>query len=480
MSNLHFEKIDDYRHRIVRRGRMNVPGLIYASDAMLRDIRKDKSPEQVANVAHLPGIIGASIAMPDIHWGYGFPIGGVAAFDPDEGVLSPGGVGYDINCGVRLMRTGLRRADVADELEDLSLALHGAIPSGLGSQSHRKLTKKELDRVLVQGARWAVREGYGTNADLEVIEESGCIGGADAAAISERAKERGRPQLGSLGSGNHFCELGVVDEIYDERIAEAYGLAPGQVTVMIHSGSRGLGYQVCDESIRVMIKAAQRYKIELPDRQLCAAPLSSPEAADYFVAMACAINFAFANRQMMTHFVREALSKYFGESPQNLGLELVYDVCHNIAKWEEHLVDGEMKRVCVHRKGATRAFGPGHDKVPERYREVGQPVLVPGDMGRYSYVLAGTEVAMRETFGSSCHGAGRRMSRKAAKKAARGRPIFRELRQAGIFVRSDSKMTVAEEMPEAYKDVADVVGVMHGAGVARKVAKLVPLAVVKG
>ena len=474
---LTFERVDAYRWRIPARGKMNVPGLIYASERMMRDIRSDKSPEQVANVAQLPGIVGASLAMPDMHWGYGFPIGGVAAFDPEHGVLSPGGVGYDINCGVRLLRTTLPKASIVDDLEALSLALHRAIPSGVGSQSHRKLSASELDAVLDQGARWAVAAGYGSAADLEVIEEGGRLAGADADAVSDRAKARGRPQLGSLGSGNHFCELGYVAEIYDDDAASAFGLALDTVTVMIHSGSRGLGYQVCDDSLRSMLQASKRYGIHLPDRQLCAAPLESPEAKRYFSAMACAVNFAFANRQMMTHFVREAMTKYLGS---RAALELVYDVCHNIAKWETHEVDGEQRRLCVHRKGATRAFGPNHPSVPKRYRHVGQPVLVPGDMGRYSYVLAGTEAAMLQTFGSSCHGAGRRMSRAQAKKLAGGRPLFQEMRQRGVFVRSDSKRTVAEEMPEAYKDVADVVDVMHGAGIATRVAKLVPLAVVKG
>jgi tRNA-splicing ligase RtcB (3'-phosphate/5'-hydroxy nucleic acid ligase) len=467
-----------YQYEIPRSGAMRVPGLIFASPAMLSDLRADKSLQQVVNVATLPGIVNYSIAMPDIHWGYGFPIGGVAAFDPDEGVLSPGGVGYDINCGVRLLRSNLHREEVEGVLAELSLELHGAIPSGVGSKSHRKLTADELDRVLVRGAEWAVENGYGDRADLEVIEEGGRMGGADPDAVSARAKERGRPQLGSLGSGNHFCELGVVSEIYDAQAAEEFGLRHDTVTVMIHSGSRGLGYQICDESLRAMIRASERYGIDLPDRQLCAAPLRSPEASAYFAAMAAAINFAFANRQMMTHFAREAISRFFGR--RDLGLELVYDVCHNIAKWETHVVDGEARRLCVHRKGATRAFGPGHPDVPARYQSAGQPVLVPGDMGRYSYVLAGTERAMDLTFGSSCHGAGRMMSRGQARRAARGRSIFQDLQGRGIYVRSDSKRTVAEEISEAYKDVADVVEVIHAAGIARKVARLLPLAVVKG
>ena len=475
---IELERIDDFRYRIPRRGAMRVPGLIFASRELMADIRHDRSTEQVVNVAHLPGIIGHSIAMPDIHWGYGFPIGGVAAFDADEGVLSPGGVGYDINCGVRLLASRLDRRALDGRLPQLASALHRAIPSGVGSKSHRRLTAAELDRVLVRGAGWAVAEGYGRAEDLENAEERGNIEGAEPDEISDRAKERGRPQLGSLGSGNHFCELGYVAEVYDGAAADAFGLAEGGVTVMIHSGSRGLGYQVCDDSLRAMLRAADKYKIELPDRQLAAAPLWSDEARRYRAAMTGAINFAFANRQMMTHFVREAMAAFTGED--DVRLDLVYDVCHNIAKWERHKVDGEERLVCVHRKGATRAFGPGHPGVPEPYRAVGQPVLVPGDMGRYSFVLAGTERAMEETFGSSCHGAGRRMSRAQAKKTARGRPIFRELEERGIYVRSDSAATVAEEIPEAYKDVAGVVEVMHGAGIARKVAKLVPLAVVKG
>ncbi|MEM7152861.1 MAG: RtcB family protein [Myxococcota bacterium] len=477
---IRFERIDDCRWEIPREGGMRVPGRVYASAAMIDDIRRDKSPEQVANVAHLPGIVGHSLAMPDMHWGYGFPIGGVAAFDEDEGVLSPGGVGYDINCGVRLLRSNLKIDDVRTELERLSVALYHAVPCGLGRGSRLKLSERELDHVMEQGAAWAVQQGHGRPEDLKTIEEGGCFPGADPDRVSERARTRGRPQLGSLGSGNHFCELGYVAEVFDDDTAAAYGLHEGELTLMLHSGSRGLGHQICDDSLKRMLKASAQYGIELPDRQLCAAPLRSPEAQDYFAAMACAVNFAFANRQVMTSFAREALSEALRMGDDELGLEVVYDVCHNIAKWEEHEVDGEMRRLCVHRKGATRAFGPGHRQVPKAYRAVGQPVLVPGDMGRYSYVLAGTERAMKETFGSSCHGAGRRLSRAKAKRQAKGRPLFEELRQQGVFVQADSKRTVAEELPEAYKDVANVVDVMHDAGIARKVAKLVPVAVIKG
>jgi tRNA-splicing ligase RtcB (3'-phosphate/5'-hydroxy nucleic acid ligase) len=475
-----FEQIDAFRWRIPARGGMNVPGLVFASAPMLASISGDRSPEQVVNVAHLPGIVGHSIAMPDMHWGYGFPIGGVAAFDEHDGVLSPGGVGYDINCGVRLLRSNIDRDEAVRRLEELSVALYQAIPCGVGSQGRVRLSPKELDQVLEQGASWCVRDGYGRPADLEVLEEHGCMQGADPGRVSQRAKDRGQPQLGSLGSGNHFAELAYVSEIFDAKAAAAFGLQQDAVTLMIHSGSRGLGHQTCDDALRRMLKASQKYGIDLPDRQLCSAPLSSTEARDYFAAMACAINFAFANRQMMTHFAREALAQHFGRSDDALGLDVVYDVCHNIAKWETHEVDGARRRLCVHRKGATRAFGPGHPDVPERYRAIGQPVLVPGDMGRYSYVLMGTERAMKETFGSSCHGAGRRMSRMLAKKTARGRNIFEELRELGIIVQAQSKRTMAEEIPEAYKDVTEVVDVMDGAGIAKKVVKLVPLAVVKG
>lgn len=478
--SIRLEPLDAWRYRIPREGGMRVPGMVYASAAMIDDIGEDQSLQQVANVAHLPGIVGHSLAMPDVHWGYGFPIGGVAAFDEDEGVISPGGVGYDINCGVRLLRSELHVDDVRPKLEALSVALFHAVPGGLGRGSHRRLKPKELERVMLRGARWAVDEGYGDAEDLDVIEEGGCLPGADPAKVSERARARGMPQLGSLGSGNHFCELGYVAEVLDEAAAASFGLRLGGVTLMIHSGSRGLGHQICEDSLRRMLEASARYGIVLPDRQLCAAPLGSPEAADYFAAMACATNFAFANRQMMTGFARQALEDHLRCSESELGLRVVYDVCHNIAKWEEHEVDGQRRRLCVHRKGATRAFGPGHPQVPAAYRDVGQPVLVPGDMGRYSYVLVGTARAMQETFGSSCHGAGRRLSRNAAKRAARGRPVFQELRERGIFVQAESKVTVAEEISEAYKDVADVVDVMHAAGIARKVAKLVPLAVIKG
>jgi tRNA-splicing ligase RtcB (3'-phosphate/5'-hydroxy nucleic acid ligase) len=477
---MNFEKIDANRWLIPQTGDMRVPALVFASETMLQQIRDDKSPQQLVNVAQLPGIVKYAIGMPDIHWGYGFPIGGVAAFDADEGVVSPGGVGYDINCGVRLLRTNLQRDEVQPRLSDLSLALFHCIPSGVGAGTRDKLDKASLKQVLQTGARWCIERGWGFPEDLEAIEEQGCMQENDPALISERAYERGMPQLGSLGSGNHFCEISFVEEIYDTQAAAAFGLFEQQITVMIHSGSRGLGYQVCDDYLRRMLAASQQYGIALPDRQLCAAPLHSHEANEYLTAMACAVNYAFANRQTLAHRVRELLMQFFGYSETELAARLVYDVCHNIAKFEEHTVDGKKRRLCVHRKGATRAFPKGHTALPEAYRDIGQPVLIPGDMGRYSYVLVGQPKSMQESFGSSCHGAGRHMSRAQAKKYARGHSIFRELQERGIYVRSDSVATVAEEISEAYKDVAEVVEVVDNAGLASKVAKLVPMAVVKG
>ncbi|HEY3174396.1 MAG TPA: RtcB family protein [Candidatus Polarisedimenticolia bacterium] len=474
-------RLDEHRWEIPRRGSMRVPGRIYANERMIGAMREDQALQQVANVAALPGIVNYSIAMPDMHWGYGFPIGGVAAFDMESGVISPGGVGYDINCGVRLLRSSLKVEQVSHRMTDLVNALFRNIPSGVGSARRDiKLSHDEVRRVLEAGAAWAVRSGFGRPEDLEHVEAGGRIPGPDTDAVSDRALERGRAQLGTLGSGNHFGEIQRVAEIHDEQAASALGLFEGQVAVTLHSGSRGLGYQVCDDYLQVMLEAARRYGIELADRQLCCAPLGSPEAKRYMGAMAAAANFAFANRQMMTHWVRQTFESVLGMGPAELGLDVVYDVCHNIAKVETHVVGGVEKKLCVHRKGATRAFPPGHPETPAAYRSVGQPVLIPGDMGRYSYVLVGTMGAFRETFGSTCHGAGRRMSRSAAARGARGRPILRELADRGIIVRSESRATLLEEIPEAYKDVAEVVDVVHGAGIARKVARLVPMGVIKG
>ncbi len=476
-----FEKIDENRWRIVRHGKMNTDGIIYANSSMLPRIQSDQSPAQVVNVACLPGIVGNSMAMPDIHWGYGFPIGGVAAFDMQEGIISPGGVGYAINCGVRLFRTGLLKSDITEQMKALVEGLFINIPSGLGSKrKDLKLSNKDYPNVLVKGAAWAVEKGFGTSRDIDHIEDRGSIAGADPAVISDRAFERGRPQLGTLGSGNHFVEIAYIDEIYDESLAAALGLHRDFITVMVHTGSRGFGYQVCDDFIKVMLKASQKYGIDLPDRQLCCAPLNSPQGKNYLSAMACAANYAFANRQIIGHWVRETFERVLEASPRDLQMELVYDVCHNIAKIETHTFEGAKKKVCVHRKGATRAFPPGHPQIPDDYKKAGQPILIPGDMGRYSYVLVGTQKAMAETFGSTCHGAGRMLSRNQAKKAARGRSISRELQDRGIYVRAAGRTTLVEEMPDAYKDVSMVVDVVDRAGVGKKVARMKPLGVIKG
>jgi tRNA-splicing ligase RtcB len=475
------QQIDECRWRIPREGAMRTEGLIFASLQMMQDLRREQALEQVCNVATLPGIVGPSMAMPDIHWGYGFPIGGVAAFDADEGVVSPGGVGYDINCGVRLLRSNLDADQIRPHLGRLADALFRNVPSGVGShRSDFKLSVNKEKRVLVKGAAWAVQRGFGEAADLEYIEGGGVIAGADPDMVSERALERGRTQLGTLGSGNHFLEIQQVEAIYDAESAAVLGLHQGQVTVSIHTGSRGFGYQVCDDYLKVMLKAARKYGITLPDRQLCCAPLQSDEARNYLAAMACAANFAFANRQMITAWVRETFEQVLGKSPDDMRLGVIYDVCHNIAKWENHIVNGKERRLCVHRKGATRAFPPGHAQIPAAYRKIGQPVLIPGDMGRYSYVLTGTAGAYEETFGSTCHGAGRVMSRQAAKKAAHGHDIIADLAARGILIRAAGRATVAEEMPEAYKDVADVVDVVQRAGLGNIVARLRPMVVVKG
>jgi tRNA-splicing ligase RtcB (3'-phosphate/5'-hydroxy nucleic acid ligase) len=474
------ERIDAYRWRLPRRGGMRTDGLIFADEGLMHDLEGDQALEQVANVAHLPGIVGPAIAMPDIHWGYGFPIGGVAAFDEDAGVISPGGVGYDINCGVRLLATPLTIQEVRPRLKALMDVLFATIPSGVGaSRSDVRLGRRELDGVLKEGARWVVAEGHGSEGDLEAIEANGALPEADPASVSERAKERGKNQLGTVGSGNHFIEVDYVTERFDAPVADRLGLGAGTVTLFIHSGSRGLGYQVCDDYLDRMLRASEKYGITLPDRQLCCAPITSPEARAYWGAMNAAANYAFANRQLMADYARRAVASVFG-GDAGARTTLVYDVCHNIAKHETHEVNGRPTRLCVHRKGATRAFPPGHRELAPRFRDIGQPVLIPGDMGRYSYVLVGTEGAYRETFGSSCHGAGRRLSRHKAKQIARPRNIPRELEAQGVLIRAASRATVDEEIPEAYKDVARVVEVVHAAGIGRKVAQIKPVGVVKG
>ncbi|MFC1931695.1 RtcB family protein [Chloroflexota bacterium] len=477
------EKIDEYRWRIppsYKKG-MRVPGIIYADENMVKQIREEQALEQVANVAFLPGIVNYSLAMPDIHWGYGFAIGGVAAMRVDDGVVSPGGVGFDINCGVRILRTNLTEAEVRPKIKELVDSLYRNVPSGVGSKGRIKLTSKEMNEVLVKGSRWAVEKGYGRPEDLDTTEENGEMPGADPARVSSRAKERGLPQLGTLGSGNHFLEVAVVDRIAEPDIADKMGINQlGQVMLYVHCGSRGLGHQVADDYIKEMVRAMAKYGIELPDRQLACSPVKSPEGQAYLSAMRCAANYAWANRQCITHWVRESFCRVTGKSEKDAGLELIYDVTHNIAKIEEHELDGRKQKLCVHRKGATRAFPAGHPDVPRKYSDIGQPVLIPGDMGRVSYVLVGTEPAMKETFGSTCHGAGRIKSRAAAKKQLRGRDVLEALRTRGIIVQTDSLSGLAEEASEAYKDVTSVVEVVHNAGISKIVARTRPIGVIKG
>jgi tRNA-splicing ligase RtcB len=476
-------KIDDYHWKIPENYKtgMKVPGLVYASKEMLESIREEQALEQVANVAFLPGIVGYSFAMPDIHWGYGFPIGGVAAMDIKDGVVSPGGVGYDINCGVRLLCTSLSETEVRPRINELINELFHNIPSGLGSEGKIKVSQQEMNRLMVEGARWAVKRGLGSEEDLDVTEEGGCLGGADPCKISDKAVKRGMPQAGTLGSGNHFLEIQVVKEIFDPHIASIMGITEiGQVLVLIHTGSRGFGHQVCTDHLRVMEQAVSKYGIKLPDRQLACAPIESSEGQDYLGAMACAANYAWANRQCIAHWVRESFSKIFGKSPENLGMKQIYDVAHNIAKIEEHTIDGRKVKVCVHRKGATRAFPAGHKDIPRRYEEIGQPVLVPGDMGRCSFIAVGTEKAMKESFGSTCHGAGRVLSRGAAKRGIRGADVIRELESRGIIVKTESVSALAEEASQAYKDVTQVIDVVHQAGISKKVAMAIPMGVIKG
>lgn len=476
-------KIDDYRWEIPQsyKAGMRVPGLIYASQEMLESMREEQTLEQVANVAFLPGIVKLSLAMPDIHWGYGFPIGGVAAMDIQDGVISPGGVGYDINCGVRLLRTNLSEAEVRLKIDQVVNALFVSVPSGLGSEGKIKVSQKEMNELMVEGARWAVRRGLGSEEDLNVTEEGGCMKGADPGKISDKAIKRGMPQAGTLGSGNHFLEVQVVKKIFDPNIASVMGINEiGQVLVLIHTGSRGFGHQVCTDHLRVMEEAVSKYGIKLPDRQLACAPVESKEGKDYLAAMACAANYAWNNRQCIAHWVRESFFKVFGKNAEELGMEQIYDVCHNIAKIEEHTIDGRKLKVCVHRKGATRAFPAGHKDVPNCYKEIGQPVLIPGDMGRCSFVAVGTQKAMDESFGSTCHGAGRVLSRGAAKRALKGREVLRQLEEKGITVRAGNIASLAEEASQAYKDVTEVIEVVQQAGISKKVAMAIPIGVIKG
>ena len=473
------QALDAFRHRIVRdekRG-MRTGVVVYASESILAQIRGDLSLEQAMNVATLPGIVGSSLAMPDIHQGYGFPIGGVAATDWDHGVVSPGGVGFDINCGVRSATTSLTESEVRPKLRELVNQVFRDVPCGAGADGPVNITDKQLDVVFEKGARWTVENGYGMERDLEYCEAGGCLAEADPAAVSARAKQRGRPQLATLGSGNHFLEIQYVEKIHDTAAARVMGIEEKQVVLLIHCGSRGLGHQVCTDYLGQMGAAMKRYGISLPDRQLACVPIQSPEGQAYLGAMRAAANFAWANRQAILHFVRGAFQKVFGRAVR---IDLVYDVCHNIAKREKHTVDGRKMDVLVHRKGATRAFPPGHRELPAVYRAIGQPVLIPGSMGTASWILVGADGAMRETFGSVCHGAGRLMSRTAARKGRDARQVQNRLEEDGIIVKSESRDGILEEVPEAYKDVDEVIEVVTQAGLARKVARLRPMGVIKG
>jgi tRNA-splicing ligase RtcB len=479
----HLEQVDACCWRIPKSYKpgMLVDGHIFASEKLLRQLTKDQAPEQVANVAFLPGIQGASLAMPDIHWGYGFCIGGVAATDPEEGgVISPGGVGYDVNCGVRLMRSNLTYREVKGHLRPLVEQLFRDVPTGVGRSGRFKFDRKELHHILGQGPRYLQGRGLATAGDIENTEAHGFLAGADPDQVSDRALDRGAEQCGTLGSGNHFLEVQIVDHVFDEEAATAFGLEKDQVVVLIHSGSRGLGYQVCDDALAMLRRAPEKYGIALPDRQLACAPADSDEGRKYIAAMRAAANFAWCNRQLLMAQARDVFARVFGRPWQELQMNLVYDVCHNIAKLEEHTVNGKLKKVWVHRKGATRAFPPGHPAVPALYRKVGQPVIIPGDMGTASWVLAGQPGSMERTFGTTCHGAGRAMSRTAAVKEAAGRRIDKELEARGIIARAQSRRGLAEEQPKAYKNVDDVVDVVHQAGLSKKVARLRPLGVIKG
>ncbi|MFC1853363.1 RtcB family protein [candidate division CSSED10-310 bacterium] len=475
-------QLDKYRWQIARdtSSGMHVPGIVYSDEILMRKVLQDKSLQQVANAATLPGIVEASLAMPDIHYGYGLPIGGVVATRVSDGVVTPGGVGFDINCGVRLLTTQLEAPAIKKQISNLLQSLYNNIPCGVGSRGRLKLSRKELRRVLQKGSRWAIQNGYGLAEELDRTEEKGAFEETDPDLVSPKAMDRGSQQLGTLGSGNHFAEIQVVDTIYEKNIATAFGLHEGQITVMIHSGSRGLGHQVCTDFLSVMGTATKKYGIKIPDRQLACAPLSSVEGKQYLLAMRCAANYAWANRQIMAHWARETFMKILGLSPRDLGMISLYDVAHNIVKIETFTIKGKKQKLAVHRKGATRAYPAHHNAVGEYFKAHGQPVIIPGDMGTHSFVLVGTEKALEQTFGSTCHGAGRVLSRKAAIKKAKGRIIQQELEQKGIMVLAKGRQTLAEEMPEAYKDISRVVDVVHNCGLSKKVARLTPLGVIKG
>jgi Uncharacterized conserved protein len=479
--NGNLNKIDDNRWEIPQ-GEfpgMNTNAIIYASEEMIQSIRSDNAPQQVANVACLPGIVGSSMAMPDIHWGYGFPIGGVAAVDSNSGSISPGGIGFDINCGVRLIKTDLTPDDIGD-VSKLIDELYKNVPSGLGSKGLTRIGMKEIEEILVNGSKWAVENGYGWDRDLEATEEYGQMMDADPSTVSDKSRKRGLPQLGSLGSGNHFLELDLVERIFDERTAKAFGLKEGTVTITVHCGSRGCGHQIATDYLQEMEKYIRNNKIDLPDRQLACAPLNSKLGDDYYKAMCCGANYAWANRQMITHWVRESFENILNDSAESMGMDVVYDVAHNIAKKERHSVEKHNEDVLVHRKGSTRAFAPGRPEISMKYRDVGQPVIIPGDMKAGTYVLVGRKGAMEQTFGSTCHGAGRKMSRKAAIDNLNANDVRKAMTDSNIYLRNGSEEGLLEEAPNAYKDVDEVIRVVCAAGLTEKVAKLTPLGVVKG
>jgi tRNA-splicing ligase RtcB (3'-phosphate/5'-hydroxy nucleic acid ligase) len=476
------KKITDYEWEIPKSFRqdMRVPVRLFATRRILEKVMDDQSLEQAVNAATLPGLAGPVVVMPDMHQGYGFPIGGVAATKFPDGVISPGGIGYDINCGVRLLASQIEMAAVEDRLDELASALDRHCPSGVGTKGTVRLSESELERVMVEGAQWAKKQGFATEADLRRTEDGGRMEGADPSTVSKRARERGRPQLGTLGSGNHFIEVDVVDQVFDANAAQAMGLQVGNLVVLIHSGSRGFGHQICSDYVSEFQAAVQRYHIHLPDRELVCAPLNSPEGEAYMAAMRCAANYAFTNRQILAHQARQAFEEVLAGVVPDWHLRQVYDIAHNMGKVESHQIEGKRLRVCVHRKGATRAFGPGSQGLPPEYQTIGQPVLVPGSMGTSSWVLVGTEASMEHSYGSSCHGAGRVMSRSKAKKEVRGESLRKDLEGKGIHVRAGSLKGLAEEAPAAYKDVDEVVETVSGAGIARKVARLRPIAVIKG
>jgi len=476
------KKINEFEWEIPKdfRQDMRVPVRVFATKQLLAAIMEDKSLEQAVNAATLPGLVGSVVVMPDMHQGYGFPIGGVAATRLPDGVISPGAIGYDINCGVRLLGSQIEYEEAQPYLEDLASALDNYCPSGVGTKGHLRLSEKELEQVCREGAQWALKQGYATENDVRRTEESGSIAGADPNKVSKRAKDRGRPQVGTLGAGNHFIEVDRVDQIFDRQAAQAMGLQEDRLVLLIHSGSRGFGHQVCTDYVKDFQSAVHRYGIQLPDRELVCAPLDTPEGQDYLAAMRCAANYAFANRQILAHFARKAFEEALAGKVRNWHLHQVYDIAHNMGKIETHRVNGDQLEVCVHRKGATRAFGPGFEGLPEEYRAIGQPVLVPGSMGTASWVLLGTEGSMERSFGSSCHGAGRTMSRSKAKKQFWGEDLRKQLESQGVHVRAGSMAGLAEEAPVAYKDVDAVVETVAGAGIAKKVARIVPVAVIKG